>query len=108
MDHNTRTTTWQKPTVESLRNYHQWQERTTANLQVRERGRERGREGEREGGREGERGEEREGGREGGREGERERVHVQYMYIITYSLIGKESAAFSKVFGWFSSTTCSG
>ena len=113
MDHNTRTTTWQKPTVESLRNYHQWQERTTANLQVRERvrGREGGREREREGEREGGRERERERGREGGREGERER-ESEYMYSIctvyAYSLIGKESAAFSKVFGWFRSTTCSG
>ena len=75
MDHNTRTTTWQKPTVESLRNYHQWQERTTANLQVRERvrGREGGRGREREGGREGGREREGERGREGGREGERGR-----------------------------------
>ena len=65
VDHNTRTTTWQKPTVESLRNYHQWQERTTANLQVREGGRKGGRKGGRE------------GGRERGRERERE-----YMYSI--------------------------
>ncbi|MEQ2227667.1 NEDD4-like E3 ubiquitin-protein ligase wwp2 [Ilyodon furcidens] len=25
VDHNTRTTTWQRPTAESVRNYHQWQ-----------------------------------------------------------------------------------
>ena len=34
VDHNTQTTAWQKPTVETIRNFQQWQERTTANLEV--------------------------------------------------------------------------
>ena len=35
MDHNTRTTTWQKPTVETVRNYEQWQQNEASNLQER-------------------------------------------------------------------------
>ena len=35
VDHNTRTTTWQKPTAESVRYYHQWQQQESSNLQQR-------------------------------------------------------------------------
>ena len=35
MDHNTRTTTWQKPTVENVRNFQQWQRNEASNLQER-------------------------------------------------------------------------
>lgn len=35
VDHNTRTTTWQKPTVESMRNFEQWQRNEATNLQER-------------------------------------------------------------------------
>jgi len=35
VDHNTRTTTWQKPTVETVRNFEQWQQNEASNLQER-------------------------------------------------------------------------
>ena len=35
VDHNTRTTTWQKPTVEHMRNVQQWQQQEASNLQQR-------------------------------------------------------------------------
>jgi hypothetical protein len=35
VDHNTRTTTWQKPTVESMRNFEQWQRNEASHLQER-------------------------------------------------------------------------
>ena len=34
VDHNTRTTTWQKPTVENVRTFQQWQQQETRTLQV--------------------------------------------------------------------------
>ena len=34
-DHNTRTTTWKKPTAESLKNYQQWQTQEAKNLEQR-------------------------------------------------------------------------
>ena len=35
VDHNTRTTTWQKPTTENVRNFQQWQRQEATNLQQR-------------------------------------------------------------------------
>ena len=35
VDHNTRTTTWQKPTIENVRNFEQWQQNEASNLQER-------------------------------------------------------------------------
>lgn len=36
VDHNTRTTTWQKPTEETLRHYQLWQNQHSSNLQQRQ------------------------------------------------------------------------
>lgn len=35
VDHNTRTTTWQKPTTENVRNFQQWQQQEATNLEQR-------------------------------------------------------------------------
>ena len=35
VDHNTRTTTWQKPTTENVRNFQQWQRQEATNLEQR-------------------------------------------------------------------------
>ena len=35
VDHNTRTTTWQKPTTENVRTFQQWQRQESTNLQQR-------------------------------------------------------------------------
>ena len=35
VDHNTRTTTWQKPTVENVRNFQNWQRNEATSLQER-------------------------------------------------------------------------
>ena len=35
VDHNTRTTTWQMPTAENVRNFQQWQQQESRNLQER-------------------------------------------------------------------------
>lgn len=35
VDHNTRTTTWQRPTVENVRHFEQWQQQESRNLQER-------------------------------------------------------------------------
>lgn len=34
VDHNTRTTTWQRPTLESVSAYNQWREQQATNLQT--------------------------------------------------------------------------
>jgi len=34
VDHNTRTTTWQRPTTESVHAYNQWRQQQASNLQT--------------------------------------------------------------------------